>query len=87
MWHLINLNSAIFWCAIVLICVVPYLAHYWYKARKAELEASIKLEMLQRGMSADDIVRVLQAPIKHEAEDSPSRTAELPEMVQPKAQS
>ena len=31
------------------------------RARQTELEASLKLEMLQRGMSADEIIRVLQA--------------------------
>jgi hypothetical protein len=32
-----------------------------HKARQTELEMSLKHEMLQRGMSADEIVRVLQA--------------------------
>jgi hypothetical protein len=31
------------------------------KSRQTELEISLKLEMLERGMSADEIVRVLQA--------------------------
>ena len=31
------------------------------KSRQAELEISLKHEMLQRGMSADEIIRVLQA--------------------------
>jgi hypothetical protein len=31
------------------------------RARQTELEISLKHEMLQRGMSADEIVRVLQA--------------------------
>jgi hypothetical protein len=34
--------------------------------RQAELEVSLKLEMLQRGMSADEIVRVLQARSGHD---------------------
>ena len=31
------------------------------RSRQSELELSLKLDMLQRGMSADEIVRVLQA--------------------------
>jgi hypothetical protein len=36
------------------------------KARQTELEVSLKLEMLQRGMSADEIVRVLHARSGHD---------------------
>jgi hypothetical protein len=43
------------------------------KARQVELEVSLKLEMLQRGMSADEIVRVLQARSGHD--DLPGRCA------------
>jgi len=38
-----------------------------HKARQAELEMSLKHEMLQRGMSADEIVRVLQARSGHDS--------------------
>ncbi|MBX9585023.1 MAG: hypothetical protein K2X87_32355 [Gemmataceae bacterium] len=38
--------------------------YYWYRARKAELDANLKHEMLQRGMSAEDIRQVLAAPVK-----------------------
>jgi hypothetical protein len=47
--------------SVTLMAVLPTLGHYWYKARKAELEASLKQEMLQRGMSADEICQVLGA--------------------------
>ena len=43
--------------------VVPLAAiigFFWRKIRRDELEASLKSDMLQRGMSADDIVKVLQ---------------------------
>lgn len=36
-------------------------SYYWYRARKAEIDAALKSEMLQRGMSADDIQKVLAA--------------------------
>lgn len=54
----------IFWGAIVLICVVPTLAHYWAKVRQTEVEASLKREMIERGMSAEEICSVLEAGSK-----------------------
>jgi hypothetical protein len=33
----------------------------WRKIEQRRMEASLKQEMLQRGMSADDIVRVIEA--------------------------
>jgi hypothetical protein len=37
------------------------------RSRQSELELSLKLDMLQRGMSADEIVRVLQARSGHDS--------------------
>jgi hypothetical protein len=51
----------IIFAAVTLMSVIPTLAHYWYKARKAELETSLKQDMLQRGMSAAEIQQVLEA--------------------------
>jgi hypothetical protein len=45
----------------VLICLGSTLSHYWYKSRKAALEAELKMEMIQRGMSADEICQVIQS--------------------------
>jgi hypothetical protein len=44
-----------------LICIVPSIAHYWFKLRKMEMEAALKQEMIQKGMSPDDIQKVLDA--------------------------
>ncbi len=41
--------------------VVPFLAHYWYKARRAEMELSLKQAMVERGMTAAEIVAVMEA--------------------------
>jgi hypothetical protein len=49
-----------FLCAVFL----HYITDYRRKVRKDALDASLKQEMLQRGMSADDIVRVLEAQSK-----------------------
>jgi hypothetical protein len=54
-------DHLIFWVAIVLICVVPSVSFYLYRWRKIELDAELKREMIARGMSADEIERVLAA--------------------------
>src|SRR4051812_26664945 len=55
MLELLNNNTFIFWTAIVLISTVPVVTYYWHKVRRAELDAELKREMIQRGMSADEI--------------------------------
>jgi len=54
-------TALIFWTSFTLICVVPSIAAYWWKVRKAETEAALKHDMLARGMSAEEIERVLAA--------------------------
>ncbi len=51
----------IFWGAIVIISVVPTITYYRHKTRKAEMDADLKMRMLDMGMSASDIERVLKA--------------------------
>jgi hypothetical protein len=46
---------------LTLTSVVGSVGYYWSKARRDDQEAALKQEMLQRGMSADDIVKVIQA--------------------------
>jgi hypothetical protein len=38
-----------------------FIAYYWAKVRRTEIEAALKHDMLQRGMGAEDIERVLKA--------------------------
>jgi hypothetical protein len=45
----------------VLIVLGTTLSGCWVRARKAALEADLKREMIERGMSADDIVRIIEA--------------------------
>ncbi len=45
-----------FLCALVAI-----LAGVWLKARQLELDAALKRDMLQRGMSSDEIRAVIEA--------------------------
>jgi hypothetical protein len=46
---------------LVTIAVVWIFAFYWRKVRQNDTEASLKSQMLDRGMSADEIERVLRA--------------------------
>ncbi len=39
----------------------PFIAHYWYRTRRAELEAALKRDLLERGMSAAEICAVIEA--------------------------
>ena len=45
----------------VLIVLGTTLSSCWLKARKATLDADLKREMIERGMSADEICQVIQA--------------------------
>ena len=45
--------------AIVMGCLIPIvdiIAGYWYKAQKVRSENQLKRSMIERGMSATDIV-------------------------------
>jgi hypothetical protein len=53
---------------VVLAFMVPItgiifgtLTNYWRRTRQAELDAALKQQMLERGMSAEEIVQVLEA--------------------------
>ena len=46
---------------IALVVIVSEIGSYTLRWRKAELDAELKHEMLARGMTADQIVQVLQA--------------------------
>jgi hypothetical protein len=63
MYDLLHSPFLVIFASITLISVVRTIALYWHKVRQAELEASLKHEMLQRGMSADEIKTVLQASL------------------------
>ena len=50
-----------FWVIMGVTWLTWIVAEQWRRGRTTELEIMLKQEMLQRGMSADDIVKVLQA--------------------------
>ena len=50
--------------AIVMGCLVPIagiIAFYWYKAQKVRSDNELKRTMVDRGLSADEIERILAA--------------------------
>ena len=63
-----------------LIAIVWVVAAYWHKIRRAEIDTNLKLKMVEQGMSADDIIRVLQTssvPQREEAVGQHRREAEF----------
>jgi hypothetical protein len=54
---------------------------YLVKVRRAELEATLKQEMLQRGMSADEIRTVIEASSYGKGKSCLRSTAGRPEVV------
>jgi len=58
---LLSNPTFIFWLAIVILSVAPTALVFWHKTRKAEMDADLKMRMLEMGMSASDIERVLSA--------------------------
>lgn len=65
----LNNGWFVMWAAIVLIVTVPVIMTYWHKIKRAEQDAQLKQQMLERGMSADEIVKVLHASSKGAAHD------------------
>ena len=51
----------VFWTAITIMVVAPSLGYSWSSVRRAEIDANLKRDMIARGMSADEIQRVLAA--------------------------
>jgi hypothetical protein len=55
------LPMILFWAMIFLTILVTYAMKNWRKHEAAKMEHELKLEMVARGMSADEIERVLAA--------------------------
>jgi hypothetical protein len=64
--------------AVVLGCAIPIvyiLASAWVKVERARTSAQLKRRMIDRGMSADEIDRVLRAGPPADDEDAHARRA------------
>jgi len=52
------------------ICIgVPMIAHYWYKLEKHKADNQLKRSMIERGMSVEEIERVLAATSPKDKDD------------------
>ncbi len=52
---------------IIMGCLIPIVAiigSFWYKAQKVKSDKDLKLSMLQRGMSAQEIDQVVSAGVQ-----------------------
>ena len=47
--------------AVLTTCLIMFLTWQWRLLRRTDIEASLKQDMVNRGMSADEIERVLAA--------------------------
>jgi hypothetical protein len=54
-------NIAIIFIAIVIMTAFPTAMNYLYRSRKSAMDADLKMKMLELGMSASEIERVLMA--------------------------
>ncbi|HJS09396.1 MAG TPA: hypothetical protein VJ809_17135 [Pirellulales bacterium] len=61
MFDWISHPSNFFWLAIAAICIVPAALHYMRQMKRDEQTAALKRDMIARGMSAEEIERVLAA--------------------------
>jgi hypothetical protein len=64
-------KTLIVFSAIVLLATIPTGLVYWYKTKRAAMDADLKMKMLEMGMSADEIERVLAA--ESSADGNPKR--------------
>ncbi len=55
------IGGAVALCIIGASVAGPFVARYWYKAQRAEMELSLKHAMLERGMTAEQICAVIEA--------------------------
>ena len=53
--------SNFFWLAIAAMCIVPSVLYYLRASKRDEREIELKRDMIARGMSAEEIERVLKA--------------------------
>jgi hypothetical protein len=49
----------------ITIAIIAIVSSAWQKNRQVEVEAALKQDMLNRGMSAEDIERVIKATKQH----------------------
>ena len=58
---------------IIVTSVTGIIAKVWFRHRKLQIEADLKMEMIGRGMSADEISQVLKATLSESLTGSPAK--------------
>jgi hypothetical protein len=61
-------ETLVVFTAFTVMFVTPWIAYYWHKVRVADATAALKLEMVKRGMSANEIRVVLEAPAQTDSD-------------------
>ncbi|MEQ1829753.1 MAG: hypothetical protein ABL921_27570 [Pirellula sp.] len=59
--NILHNDLAIIFIGVSVLTAIPTGLTYWYKAKRAAMDADLKMRMLELGMSAGDIERVLTA--------------------------
>jgi len=59
-------STTIFWVCIFSVPIVAIIADYWHKIEKVKSDNELKRSMIDRGMTVDDIERVVSAGKKKE---------------------
>ena len=49
-----------------LVPMVGIIAHYWHKTQKVQSDNTLRREMVARGMSVDEIERIMAAGVEEE---------------------
>ena len=58
--------------AVIMGCLIPIasiIASFWYKAQKVQSENELKRTLVEQGLSADDIERIIRAKAKEPPDD------------------
>ncbi len=66
--YLIPIAAIVCGCVVALVAI---LSGMWRGVRRAEVEATLKQDMLNRGMSVDQIERVIRASAYNEEKSAP----------------
>ncbi len=62
--RLLELPQIAIVCGLAIGCLIPIagiIASFWYKAQKVQSDNALKRTMIERGMSVDEIERVIAA--------------------------
>jgi hypothetical protein len=58
-----------------LTVAIIFVAHFWYKLRRAEMELGLKQAMIERGMSAEEICKVIESGHSGKPDPEPEQRA------------